>query len=138
MLQIIIESLLVGIYSLIIYSVIDYINLTKSTIVKLFITGFSKHIIGYLLIYNYYCVYGYACQKQSNIYTQAKRNKYILIESLGEGLLYVIMWYILITYIVNKQIKLNIYLSLVIIGFLLHTIMELFGIHSYYCIQHCM
>ena len=129
MLQIFLESVFVGLYSLLLY----YLFLHKSKFVsnffnQLFIIGFFKHLLGYFFIHRYYCQFGYACK--DNNYLSVKSNKYILIESIGEGLIYVIFGMILIKYT-------NTIVTMFMIGFLLHLIFEIIGVHKKYCQQRC-
>lgn len=148
--NILFESIIVGLYSLFLY-----ICLNSICVYNLFILGFIKHWFGYLFLHKYYCIYGNSCQNidqntgqttgqntdqtnSQNIssakqYIGSKTNPYIIIESIGEGLLYLLLGYIMIRYA-----KINKLISVFTIGFVLHLIFEIIGIHRVYCNQICI
>lgn len=139
----IIESIIVGLYCVIIYFFINmwisntFINaffINAFFITAFFITGFLKHFLAYYLgLHSWYCNNGYRCKIINNSDTNAKlnENKYIFIESIGEGILFLLVAMILNNVINNK------YLIIFLIGFILHMIFELIGIHKYFCLVRC-
>jgi hypothetical protein len=128
------ESIIVGIYSVILFIIISYFIKNKYFI--LFIVGFVKHLLGgYLNIHNFYCNYGYSCYlhndcKNGKCYDD---KKYLFLRSLFEGLLYLFVGFILIELPFGLK---NIYLYF-LIGFILHTFSEWLGIHKYFCKTYC-
>lgn len=128
--SVLLESIFVGFYSLFIFCICSIYS------TNLFIVGFLKHLLGYFFLYNIYCVYGNACRSVPQ--TFATDNPYILLESIGEGILYASIGYILVPKL-NKILcyKLNIYQIVFLIGFGLHIVFELTGIHKMYCSRIC-
>ena len=123
------ESMFVGIYSCIIYVLIR--NLVNNAFVLFFVTGFIKHLFGYLLnIHSLYCKYGYACQQFTK--TTAIYSNYLVLESIGEGILYLLFGIILGKLIVNKVVV------VFIIGVLLHLMFEILEIHRLFCKKRCL
>jgi hypothetical protein len=123
------ESMFVGIYSCIIYVLIR--NLVNNAFVLFFVTGFIKHLLGYLLnIHSLYCKYGYACQQFTK--TTAIYSNYLVLESIGEGILYLLFGIILGKLIVNKVVV------VFIIGVLLHLMFEILEIHRLFCKKRCL
>ena len=123
------ESIFVGIYSCIIYVFIR--NVVNNVHVLFFLTGFIKHLLGYLLnIHSLYCKYGYACKQYTK--TTAVYSKYLVLESIGEGILYLLFGIILSKLILNKL------LVVFIIGILLHLIFEILQIHRLFCKKRCL
>ena len=118
-----IEALLVGIYCLIIKFFISFFNFNFNNIVIFFIIGFIKHFFGNILqIHNYYC------KKYNNNYKSIINLK-LIIESIGEGILFIIFS------IIFSKISKNNYINIFFIGILLHIIFELLGIHQKFCLQ---
>jgi hypothetical protein len=128
------ESIIVGIYSVILFIIISYFIKNKYFI--LFIVGFIKHLLGgYLNIHNFYCNYGYSCYlhndcKNGKCYDD---KKYLFLRSLFEGLLYLFVGSILIELPFDLK---NIYLYF-LIGFILHLFFEWLGIHKYFYKTYC-
>lgn len=134
----IIESILIGIYCVIIYFFINifftntFINLFLIFTIIFFLTGFTKHLLSYYLgLHSWYCNNGYSCKNIININTKLNKNKYIFIESIGEGILFLLVAMVLNNIITNK------YLIIFLIGFILHITFELIGIHKYFCLFRC-
>lgn len=131
----IIESILIGIYCVIIYF---FVNLFFTTpffmfITILFITGFLKHYLSYYLgLHSWYCKNGYSCKFIYNRDAKLNKNKYIFIESIGEGILFLLVGLFFKNIITNK------YLIIFSIGFILHMIFEIIGIHKYFCLVRCL
>ena len=141
----IIESVFVGIYSVIIYLIIQIFF--SNAYIQFFITGFLKHFLGYYLgLHKWYCNYGYACKNINNDNINNdninKNNKFFDItnkpinnltkESIIEGFLFLLVG-TMITHFINSPIYIYF-----IIGFLLHIIFELLNIHIKYCINNCL
>ncbi len=127
----IIESIVVGIYCVIIYFVVS-IFLTNAFINAVFITGFLKHFLAYYLgLHSWYCNNGYACININKNENKIAMNNYILIESIGEGILFLLVAIVLNSALTNK------YLIMFLIGFILHITFELIGIHKYFCSVRC-
>ena len=121
---ILLESVFVGFYSLLMSILI--LNLFSfSMTINTFIIGFSKHFISGLIgLQQYYCSRYIKCDEFIL--------KNLLLESIGEGLLYVIAHLV-----ISRFIVVNEYLSFFIIGMLLHISFEGLGIHSSFCKSHC-
>ena len=114
------ESIIVGIYSCIIYALISPILYKVHLILLFFVVGFIKHLLGYYLsLHEYYCKYKFNLVK--------KYNKSIIIESILEGSLFIIFGYTISMYLKNKL------LIVFIIGTLLHIIFEISGTHIKFC-----
>lgn len=123
------ESMFVGLYSCIIYVLIH--NFVNNAFVLFFVTGFIKHLLGYLLnIHSLYCKYGYACKQYTK--TTAIYSNYLVPESIGEGILYLLFGIILGKLILNKVVV------VFIIGFLLHLMFEILPIHRLFCKKRCL
>ena len=125
-----IESILVGVYSLIIYVFIN--NSIRNNDVLLFVVGFFKHLFGYLLnIHTLYCNYGYACNKSVQ-YKKSVFSNVLIVESIIEGGVYVFLGIILDSIIPNK------YILYFIIGCILHLFSEILQAHKYFCSKRCV
>ena len=120
------EAILVGFYSFLIYLFIT--QFTINIYLALFLTGMIKHLLGYLLIHTLYCKYGYACRNLS--LQKASHSKYLPLEIIFEGFLYLFLGILFIPYFTNKTVF--------IIGFLLHIIAEKLYIHKYFCNNRCI
>lgn len=139
------EAIIVGIYSVIIFFISSFfINSYNHNFIQLFIVGFFKHFLsGYLKIHDFYCNYGYSCYLNNDCKNgKCYANKDLLFfESLIEGILYLIVGFILIE-ISHSYLFLffnfskNIYLYF-LIGFILHLSFEYLQIHKYFCNTHC-
>jgi|LakMenEpi03Aug12_release.lakeMendotaPanAssembly.Ray.scaffolds.fasta_scaffold1111074_1 hypothetical protein len=121
------ESIFVGFYCSILYI---FISPFFSNNCFLFIFGFFKHFLAnYLGIHKLYCNIGYACKKY-------KKNdiddKYLIIDSILEGI-----FFIIIGNIIGNIIK-NIILRFFIIGIILHLLAELFLLHDFFCKNRCL
>ena len=128
-LYVLVESILVGIYSLFICFTLCLCSLCYR---NLFIVGFVKHLLGYLFLHKLYCIYGNACTSNNTISIgHTVHNPYILLESIAEGLLYAGIGFILLR-------KFNIYQTAFFIGFGLHLLFEISGIHKLYCARVCI
>ena len=132
------EAIFIGIYSCIIFIILSSSFIHKYFLL-LFLTGFFKHFFGYFLgLQTYYCNYGYACNKKNHetsyeIHDKISTNNIsiLTVESVFEGIVFII-----IGTITNAFIKHKI-LSVFFVGFILHIISEILGIHSYFCENRC-
>jgi len=118
-LKVLLESLFIGIYCVIIFYFVNFIDINFYT--KVFILGFFKHLLGYFLyIHSIYC--------KCNVI-----NNYILIESLLEGILFSFLAFIILSniYIDNK------FILIFLLGFIIHIIAEIIGLHTFYCNKFC-
>jgi len=107
-----------------------FINFQLDTYIELFIIGFFKHLIGYLIgIETLYC--NLIKDTNDNNEYQIKSN-YILFECLMEGLAFIYFGYLL------KFIKIeNKILYYFLLGFSLHIISDYYGIHKLLFIYNC-
>jgi hypothetical protein len=130
----ILESIIVGVYSSMIFLIIS--NFIKNIYLLFFLTGFIKHLFGYLLnIHTLYCNYGYACSNKDKNKDNNKiaiYSNYLWIESIVEGLLYLLIGLLITKFISNKLI------IVFIIGILLHLIFEKLKIHNIFCKTRCI
>jgi len=121
------ESIFVGLYVLILYKFLRLFQI-RNIYVFLFVLGFIKHFISYLLnIHTYYCKYGNACKKYN---LNEKKKDHILVESIGEGILFIIVGQLI--FYMNKE------LAMFLIGFSLHFLFEIFGLHDVFCLTRCV
>lgn len=135
------ESTIVGMYSLLIYICF---NFGRNTNINLFMVGFIKHLLGYILnIHTYYCNNGYACLKYQKQFQSHKNNNSdisdskkvaktsipaLFIESTFEGCLFVF----LNIFLLKLKIK-NTYARIFILGVILHLVFEFLQLHIYFC-----
>jgi hypothetical protein len=142
--QVILEALMVGIYTLTLYAILHFFIQNKYLL--LYTLGFLKHFLSYYLgIHDFYCNNGYACKKildrhdnshiKTTYYTTQYKaqNKFLIIESLLEGVWFLIAGTI-VTYLVNKNKWFTMIFAL---GFVTHLISEIFYIHGYFCNYNC-
>jgi hypothetical protein len=122
MIQLLIEAVFIGFFNIIIYYPIAAIN---KLIIQLFIVGFMKHLISYLIgIQDYYC----RTYKGNNF--QSKPSN-IIIECLLEGLLFIYIGLLLSKLMDNR------YLLFFLLGFFIHIISDFYGIHDVFLIYNC-
>lgn len=133
------EAIGVGILCIILYEVLTYFIPIKMTSTFLFVHGFLKHLLGYILqIHTYYCNNGLACSKKSNTsnnYVASESLLELFIESMCEGLLFLIVgstFYAVSPYLRNHKI-----VSIFLVGFFLHIAFEITGIHKLFCGYRC-
>lgn len=128
----IIESLLVGIYTSIIYLIIT--PFIKNIYILLLVVGFLKHLFGYILnIHTWYCNNGNACITLLNQhYSYNATSFHLLRDSLYDSFMFLILGTI-----ICKLTKLNKTLLFFIIGFILHIISEQLLVHKYFCHTTC-
>jgi len=124
--KVVIESIFVGVYTCVIYLFLSYF-ISSNFILLLFVVGFLKHFLGYYLkIQDYYCA---TCLKDSKSYTT---KRLLFGESILEGGVFVILGTLLKVFIENRWIL------MFLLGFLLHIIAELVGLHTYFCKNRCV
>lgn len=124
----IIESLLVGVYSVIIYLLFSRF-IYKNLYVLLLVVGFFKHFLGSSLgIHTWYCNNGSACIKDNN--NKEATTVYLLRDSIYESLLYLFLGFIL------QGILTKSYLFFAI-GVLLHILAEKLMVHRNFCKKSC-
>ena len=119
MINLIIESIIVAIYSVIIFWISGFI---KNIYAKLFITGFIKHFLGYYSgLHTLYC--------NSKIYKSISilSFKELFIQSLIEGILFIILGY----FIGHS------YINIFFIGLILHIAFDILKIHKFYINNYC-
>lgn len=129
----ILEAFIVGLYTCFIYS---FIIPFSNKFILFFCVGFFKHFFSYFLyLQTYYCNYGYACggknvgKKTTNITILE-----LFIQSIMEGFLFIIFGSLLYFVIFLRKNK---WLLFFMVGFILHIIFELLGIHIYFCKYKC-
>ena len=128
----IIESLLVGVYSVFIYLFFSRF-IYKNLYVLLLVVGFFKHFFGSSLgLHTWYCNNGSACIKDNNNNNNNKEANtvYLLRDSIYESLLYLLFGFIL------QGILTNSYLFFAI-GVILHILAEKLLVHRYFCEKSC-
>ena len=162
MVNYVIESVAVGLYSLFIFYILSQtttINSKTKATILLFTTGFLKHLLGNILqIHDYYCNHGSACsflqlrenQTESPIkYISQNTTAMLILECIIEGIIFVIL-YNMILYIFNQQLAKQSQQSankqsqtrnnmtiVFLIGFIMHVLSEKTGIHTYFCKTRC-
>jgi uncharacterized membrane protein len=161
MVNYVIESIAVGLYSLFIFYILSQtttINSKTKATILLFTTGFLKHLLGNILqIHDYYCNNGSACsflqlrenQTDSPIkYISQNTIAMLILECIIEGIIFVIL-YNMILYIFNQQLakqgqqsthgtkQRNNMTIVFLIGFIMHVLSEKTGIHTYFCKTRC-
>jgi hypothetical protein len=125
-----IESLLVGIYTCIIYLLFS--PFIKNFYLLLLVVGFFKHFLGSSIgLHTWYCNNGETCLNVLNQdQTYIANTLYIIRDSIYESIVFLFLGFIL-------SYKLtNIYLFFVI-GIILHILSEKLGIHKYFCRNSC-
>jgi len=126
------ESLYVGVYCVIIYSVLFY-PLRENTYLLLFLLGWIKHFLGYFFyIQDLYCRYGYACQSQHKNYSIYKN---VFNDSIIEGLFFIFLGRLglFIDFFRNNR-----FLYIFILGCVIHILAEWYNYHDYFCKNNCV
>lgn len=112
-----------------------------------FVLGFAKHYLGYLLgIHDVYCNQGRACLQRNsttstNIQKYKATNKHLFLESILEG-----MWFLIIgtlfmmstREIKHKKNTLLFFVFIFLAGGFTHLLAEFVGIHTYFCGNNCL
>jgi hypothetical protein len=127
-----VEALLVGFLCVFLYGGLQWI---KPFLLLLFVLGFLKHSLGYVSgLESLYCNYGQACKaihpsNQTTIRTEA-HTEILFLESLMEGLVFALGG--LLFYGVTSKVYI-----VFLIGFVLHLLAELTGLHTEFCEKNC-
>ena len=117
----IIECVLVGIYCVLVYFSL-YSYKIDNLVILLLLAGFIKHLFGYLLgIQKYYCN---CIHFNQSFFT-------LFIECIIEALLFLLTGFCLYRIIKNKI------LLFFAIGVSLHSLFEIAGLHSFFCMNKC-
>jgi hypothetical protein len=127
------EAFFVGIYSCIIYSLI--IPVIDEYLITLFVVGFLKHFLGFeLSLHSIYCKFGSACERSNHRdeYIAKVGWKQLLTESLLEGSAFMALGY-LFSFLSNDKL-----LGVFLIGFTLHNVTEISGLHHKFCKKRCI
>lgn len=132
----ILEAAIVGIYAAFIYCLLLPFSIANKYIL-FFVVGFFKHFFAYFIgIQTYYCNNGYACCSDSgdNIKILNTTPEELFIESIFEGIAFIIfcLFFSQVAYLRN-----NCVLLFFAVGFSLHIIFEIIGIHKYLCRVKC-
>ena len=127
----IIESLLVGVYTCIIYFLFS--RFIENLNVLLLVVGFSKHFLGSGFgMHTWYCNNGEACiNVLSQDQTYEANTLYLIRESIYEAIAFLFLGFILSYKLTN-----SLYLFF-ILGFSLHILAEKWTIHKSYCKRTC-
>jgi len=132
----IIETLLVGTYSSVLYLLYSPFNIFNNIYVTLLVIGFFKHYLSYYIgLHTLFCRYGEACNKyNTKINTDIifSKNNFLLKESLLESILYLLVGTFIYQCITNNPIYI-----FFLIGFILHIIFERMQIHDIFCRKRC-
>ena len=144
------EAFFIGLYSAAIYLVVSlfypFIDPFIDPLWKtLYAVGCIKHLGGYFLgLHTYYCNHGYACGKNGSKNGKNSKNPQyhrntdmltILLETQIEGILFMGLGWLLCK--VSSQCKKYTLLLFFMIGFLLHILFEVAGIHKQFCDEQC-
>lgn len=129
----VLEALLVGLYTAILYLALQQVLPIKNAFLFLFVIGFLKHLLGNVLqIHRYYCKHGAACAK---VKPSSKSNggpfeptTQLIAESVAEGALFGSFSYTGLTVSPIRMFE---------VGFLLHIVAEWLGYHAYFCRYRC-
>jgi len=127
------EAIFVGLYTTIIYIVLSFSFFNfKNIYMLLFLVGFIKHLFGYIFnLHSYYCKYGNACINKT---TSNSTEINVVIESLFEGILFIVLGYLLL---ISSYLQKNKAFMFFCIGLSLHILFELLGIHNIFCRERC-
>lgn len=125
MIQLLIEAFFIGLINIFIYlTLIRFI--IDNLVVQLFMIGFLKHLISYLIgIQDYYC-------RIHKNHTYQSKPSNIIIECLFEGLFFVFIGLLISAFGIKNR-----YLLLLILGVFIHIFAEFYGIHSLFLIYNC-
>jgi hypothetical protein len=139
------ESIFIGVYTLIIYTLLNSFIINKNINMILFIVGFFKHYLGhYLHLHTYYCNNGYACKSNNNSNLSSITgnlsiisNLDIFTESFFEGIAFIFIGKFIHTFLVTYLKTNNKFLLFFLIGFTLHMLSEILHIHTFFCNNRC-
>lgn len=130
----IIESLLVGVYTYLIYLLFS--PFIKNFYLLLLVCGFFKHFLGSSFgLWTWYCNNGEACLKVLSQDQNYEANTiYLIRDSIYEAILFLIVGFIL-SILTTKKLTNSI--LFVMIGIILHIGSEHIGIHKSFCRKTC-
>jgi hypothetical protein len=114
----------VGAFTTFLYWILSILPILPILPILLFVIGFIKHYVGYYTVHTYYCKYGDAC---ASYHIHKRKEGNIMIESLLEGGAFVIVG-LTLSYFVYKRSEL-----FFLVGFLLHILSEVSGLHTHFC-----
>jgi hypothetical protein len=123
-----IESLLVGLYTFIIFLFVRRLNFFTNPYILILITGFCKHFFGYWLnIWTFYCK---ICLDSRKAYANIKLQD-LLVEAVKESILFLVVGCLFVN-------KIQIGWLFFLIGFNLHLFFD-YGtnIHRDFCANKC-
>jgi hypothetical protein len=135
-----VEVIFVGLYSAFIFTLVSQLfqQNYKYNVLILFIVGFLKHYLGYVLgIQTYYCNHGKKCVNIRKTLPDTifkASNKYLLETSLAEGGWFTLMGLFFMNK--NNSERKNIAI-LFFIGSITHILAEFSGIHEMFCKTNC-
>ena len=131
----ILEAFIVGIYTSLIYIIVSHI-LKINNLWLLLVVGFCKHFFGYYLkIHTWYCNNGYSCNTNLLKYTAKSNILTLIFYSFGEALMFVMIGTILNFFKLTNKNHLQLFF---IIGFAMHVLAEILGIHKWFCETECV
>jgi len=141
------ESIIVGIYTTIIavflFYFIQIVNKSSKLLLSIwffFLLGFLKHFLGYFLnLQTEYCNQGHQCKiihqnQYLNLNLDLKAIPPSILENIGEGIVFVLMG-LLFTNLFKIK---NPFLIAFLIGFSLHIVSDIVGLHTYFCKYYCV
>ena len=130
MLSYYLESIIIGIYTFLVYLGLFWI---ENLYVRFFLLGFWKHSLSYFYLHDYFC------ESRSTTNTPQKYDhSYLVIESMLEGFYFMVLGSFIFTLlnIRKKQILLPFFIVF-FMGMVTHILAEWFGIHQYFYETRC-
>jgi len=115
------ESVFVAIYTTTLFI---FLHRIKNKLLLLFILGFLKHFLGYVLY-----IHEYYCNKCAN---SASTFEPVFIQSIVEGVYFMIIGYIGFSFIRNRIF------FIFGLGLCTHLLSEWIGVHTYFCQNNCI
>jgi hypothetical protein len=129
--NIIAESMLVGIYTATIYLL--FAQHFKTFYTRLLVGGFLKHWLGFFFgLWTWYCNYGVAC-----VHTYTTRATICIFTLFAESIYESIAFLILGSFLSQILLLFHEIVIFATIGILLHIIGECIGVHQIFCDQKC-
>ena len=143
--HIVLESILVGIYSVILFKIL--FSFISNKYILLFTLGFLKHFLSYYLGFQtYYCNNGYACNAildKNKKYVAS--GKFLDVESILEGLWFLVVGLVIFSVVhqahIFKFIKNEKTIPsdiIFLIGAATHLLVESLKLHEYFCKHRCV
>jgi hypothetical protein len=126
----ILESFFIGIYSCLLYLLIEPFIPDFTTL--LLVCGFIKHLLG-AIIRTWYCNNGYACSK---ILDKTVHYVSYIPNIVGESILEAFA-FLLVGTILSKIMKSKTIYLFFVMGIVLHIFSEIVGLHTYVCKTSC-